>query len=167
MSSARPIDLYRQFIEGGSYDIHTASESTKRQLDKVFTPAERDMHVYKGMVIYEDDANMSGMQHAIESYSSTSESRRTAVDYADRAFDLQDEWEMGHTGVIDKPVTPLIVNLTIKKGTPIADARKLLGSGGMRQFEKEITVGRKVQYSYSNLRRVGDYWQVDAVVRRR
>ena len=60
---------------------------------------------------------------------------------------------------------------TITKGTPVADARKILGEGGMRTMEKEITVGRNASYTYSNLQKHGSgddaYWTVDAVVKKK
>ena len=155
MSGGRSVELYRRFIEGDAFSIHTADESTKRELDKVFAAATQDMHVYKGIPIDENEVNMRGLQQAIKSYSSTSMSKVTAEYYADTAYD------------IGESMVPVVVNMIIKKGTPIADARKILGNGGMREFEKEITVGRGVEYSYSNLRMVGDRWYVDAVVRRK
>ena len=152
------LELYRRFVEGGSYDIHTASEQTKQALDKVFTPAPEDMVVYKG--IPANYADLDNLESLIQSYSSTTVDSLVAQDYANRAYDIGENF------------VPIKATITIEKGTPIADTRKLLGTGGMKAYEKEITIGRNVNYSYSNLRvhnegEDDEYYTVDIRVRRR
>ncbi len=152
------LDLYRRFIEGGSYEIHQASEQIKRQVDSVFTPAAEDMVVYKGIVANYSD--LDNLQSMIQSYSSTTLDRNVAIDYADRALDTGEDF------------VPIRATITVEKGTPIADTRKLLGTSGMKAYEKEITIGRNVQYNYSNLQvhnegKDDEYYTVDIRVRRR
>lgn len=152
------LDLYRKFIEGGSYEIHTASEQTKRQLDRIFTPATEDMVVYKGIVANYSD--LDNLQSLIQSYSSTTIDENVAKDYADKALDTGEDF------------VPIRATITVEKGTPIVDTRKLLGTGGMKAYEKEITIGRNVQYDYSNLKvhnegEDDEYYTVNIHVRRR
>lgn len=157
-----PIEAYRLFTEGGSGYIHAVIfKGTKgnnqftsvfynakyknypKAIDKIMAPAEQDIHVYKGLPISKEEiSKMKGIKTNI-SYASSSISKVTAESYKDRAYDLDDD-----------SVVPLLMNITIKKGTPVADARKILGSDGMHGFEKEITIGRNTKLNYKNLRKV-------------
>ena len=77
-----------------------------------------------------------------KSFASTSYDRFTAKDYADKAFDSEEG------------LYAVFMNVKVKKGTPIADTRKLLGTSGMKGYEKEVTIGRNTKWKYSNLKRI-------------
>lgn len=154
--SQTALNLYSAFINGNSNEIHRAAESDKVKLDSVFTPAKESVTVYKGMAVSEEDIqNLSNINN---SYSSTSFSRTTSVDYANRAYDM------------DEGFIPLVLTVHVAKGTPVANARELLGEGGMRSFEQELTIGRHANWTYTNLRRQYDsvldeyYYTADAYV---
>lgn len=157
-----PIEAYRVFTEGESDKIHavifkgtkddnqstTSSYDAKyknypKAIDKIMTPAEDDIHVYKGISASKEEiSKMKGIKTNI-SYSSTSIAKVTAESYKDNAYNFEDDDHI-----------PVLMNITIKKGTPVVDARKILGSGGMHGFEKEITVGRNTKWNYKNLHKV-------------
>ena len=167
---SKGIELYRQFVEGGSLDIHRklgfdamsgmlikADAKAERDLESVFSPAESDIQAYKGLPVTEEDLErIRSGSFKNPTISSTTTSKVTAQDYANNA-----DYEM---------TVPLTMNIRIKKGVKIANARKLLGSGGMKGYEKEITVWKGTTWSYRNLVRhensYGDeYYTVDVVVR--
>ena len=163
------LELYRKFVEGGSPEIHEMlgydsinsrpsgqiNEKAARDLDSVFSPASSDMLVYKGMPVTEADlARISNGTYRNPTISSTSTSKTTAEFYAGNA-----DFEF---------TSPLTMNIRVKRGTRIADAQKLLGTTGMKNFEKEITIGRNTTWNFKNLRStIRDeeiYWTVDVTV---
>lgn len=157
-NKAEAIELYRKFIEGHAYEIHEGSEENKKKLDKLFEPLEKTTTLYKGIPVTEDD--LDNLDNLIQSYSSTSVNETVARDYADNAYDLDGEY------------APLIVTFTAEKGTPVLDARKMLGTGGMRGYEKEITIGRNVKYEFGepklHIDKNGDaYYTVEAKIKKR
>lgn len=162
------LELYRQFVEGGSYDIHkklgydpfsgettTVDKNAARDIDSVFEAAQSDIVTYKGMAVTDEVLGQiqSGTFHN-RSISSTSMSKITAESYAANA-----DFEF---------TSPLLMNIRVKKGTRVANAQKLLGKGGMKSFEKEITIGRNTTWKFKNLRTIDrggdDYYIVDVVV---
>lgn len=162
------LELYRRFVEGESAEIHEMlgynsmtgtstqiNEKAARDIDSVFSPANSDMIVYKGLPVTEADiARISNGTYKNPTISSTTTSRSTAQTYAENA-----DFEF---------TSPLMMNIRVKRGTQIADAQKLLGSSGMKGFEKEITIGRNTTWRFKNLRstiRDEDvYWTVDVTV---
>ena len=148
------MELFRHFVEGGSMDIHElagygmyggewreedVNEEKMRQLDSVFTPTEEELHVYKGQPMTEEQIQ-DIMEHGgffNYSLSSTSTDWHTAVDYMRNA----DE---------DFGTKPVYMEITVEKGVPVADVQELLGTGGMKAYEKEITIGRNVQWEVTD-----------------
>ena len=162
------LELYRQFVEGGSYDIHkklgydpftgeeiAVDRNAARDIDSVFEAAQSDIVTYKGMAVTDEvlDQIASGT-YKNRTISSTSMSKVTAESYAANA-----DFEF---------TSPLLMNIKIKKGTRVANAQKLLGNSGMKGFEREITEGRNTNWKFKNLRTVSkggdDYYVVDVVV---
>lgn len=154
-SSKRGIDLYRNFVEGGSSDINGINsnapilgESDLKALDSVFKPLDRDIVTYKGMpdfLTYLKEKTgqplhkMIGESFIDKFYSSTSKLKSTAEEYAANAF--------------EQGVTPSLITFNIKKGTPVADTIKTLGESGMKGFEQEITLRRNVRYTIKSAAR--------------
>lgn len=154
-----PIELYSRFIEGENWSAHEASEADKKILDRMFKPADKELTVYKGLAVTASD--LENMDNLITSYSSTSVDRLVGIDYANKAYD----YDFGD-------YMPLLATIKIAKGTPIVDTRQTLGTDGMKGYEKEITVGRNVKYTYTNLKKYTDkygdvFYTVDVEVRRR
>jgi len=163
------LELYRRFVEGESTDIHelfgvdsmygrelTPDEQAIRDLETVFSPAESDMVVYKGMPVTDEDIEQirSGSYNN-KTISSTTFSKAAAETYADNA---DGEYTL-----------PMTMKIKIKKGTKVADARKILGKGGMKEFEQEVTVWKGTKWKFSNLKehidRYGDTrYTVDVIV---
>ena len=143
--------LFKTFVEGGSSDIHSlagyigfdggydpakANERAMKELDKMFTPAQKEMKVYKGVPMTESEIRSTSNSVSVNhSLSSTSESKTTANWYSEKA-----DYET---------TLPVVMDISIEKGVPIADVQKILGGSGMKSFEKEITVGREVEWHYS------------------
>ena len=151
------IELYRTFTEGESDQIHNASEADKRVLDTLFKPATSDMNLYKGLAVTEQD--LQNLNDVIKSYSSTTKDKAVATDYANRAWDIGENY------------FPLIANVKVMKGTPIVDTLATLGPGGMHNFEKEVTIGRNANYSYNNLKvhnkgQDDEYYTVDITIKK-
>ena len=145
------IELLRRFVEGESVDIHRLAgvnammgfrydeskvdEESMRKLDSVFEPAKQEMYLYKGMpMTYEEIMSLEG-KHLNHTVSSTTTDEHTANDYAEKAADQE-------------TLFPVKLNITVEEGTPIADVQELLGTEGMKAFEKEITIGRNVVWEY-------------------
>lgn len=166
------IELYKKFIEGGSLEIHekagynmlgvydksNVNEKEMKLLDNIFDPAKNDIKVYKGVNASEFDLEIfeQGKKKINYTLSSTTTEKSVAEFYSTQSEEM----------------IPVIQNITIKKGTPIADARQLLGKEGMRSFEKEITISRNAEESYSNLKlhedKYGDeYYTVDVIIKRK
>lgn len=162
------LELYRQFVNGGSYDIHkklgydpftgettAVDKNAAKDIDSVFEAAQSDIITYKGMAATDEmiEQIRSGT-YQNRTLSSTSMSKVAAEHYASNA-----DFEF---------TSPLLMNIKIKKGTRVANAQNLLGSGGMKSFEKEITVGRNTTWKFKNLRTVTkhgeDHYIVDVVV---
>lgn len=169
------LELYAKFIKGGSGDIHElagynemkfgeydpkkANEEKLKALDTVFTPAKEEKVVYKGTPMTEDQINaMSGKEIVVHSYSSTSKDLYVAQDYAHKADDYEEFY-------------PVYANIKIEKDVPIADTLEVLGGGGMRNYEQEITIGRETVWEYSKFKKHGDddeaYYTVDVIVRKK
>ena len=157
------LELYRTFIEGGSGEIHeiagfqmgnyingynpqNADKKKLKELDTVFHPAEEEMSVYKGTWFDNDTKKYITGQSVNHSLSSTTLSKMVADQYSYRAYEVDG----------NGTAYPVIQKITIEKGVPIADARKLLGTDGMKAFEQEITIGRETVWYYGDLVKVTD-----------
>lgn len=157
------LELYRQFVEGGSFDIHRKlgydpmfdrlidpDSQVARDLESVFSPAETDINVYKGFPA--TDAQLDQIRSGSFSnptISSTTTSKAAAHHYADGDPEY---------------TTPVMMNVTIKKGTKIANARKLLGNNGMKAFEQEVTVWKGTKWNFGKLKPSGDGYVVNVTV---
>lgn len=168
------LELYRHFIEGGSYDTHKLAgiepftgdyqtihpefrdEKKLKLLDLVFTPCEKDIVVYNGTPVTEDQMDSFKSKYFSRTICSTTTEYSAADFYA--------------TSGDEEICNPLIIRILIKAGTPIAVPLKLLGEGGMKNMEKEITIGRDVWFEYKNFRMDPNsdedypYYLVDAIV---
>lgn len=172
------LDLYKVFIEGGSTNIHRLAgykdfgggydpklvdEEKMRLLDSVFTPAKEEMHLYKGnpMTQGEIDAILTNGGFFNHTLSSTSTSDKTAHWYMDNASE-------------DFGTLPVYMDIRVEPGVPIADAQALLGNDGMKAFEKEITIGRNVEWALEGTRTIFDsagdqdeYLEMKIVIRKK
>lgn len=163
-------ELYSRFVEGGSYEIHRlfgmdimtgeptqADIKAMRAMESVFSPTKTDLQVYKGLPITEEGLDIIRQgEMTNQLISSTSKSKVTAQSYS--VSDDEDE-----------SVTPLLMNITIKKGVKVADTQEILGTDGMKGFEQEVTVWKGTKWKFSNLRenvtRYGDTsYTVDVIV---
>ena len=151
------LSLYKQFIEGEAdvihkllgvdmvnneqYDPDMVDEQAAKDIDSIFTPAEKPITVYKGMPLYESQLEdiKTGNVFQNPTLSSTSKNFRTAQDYADRAYDIGDD------------LTPVFLKIRIEPGTPIVDTTDTLGTSGMKGYEQEITIGRNTEWIYENV----------------
>lgn len=171
---AKGLELYRHFIDGGMYDIHKLAgiepftgdfqtvhpefrdEEKLKLLDLVFSPCKSDMIVYKGIPLSEDAIKSYSSKYFSRTVCSTTTKLSTANFYA--------------TNGDEELFNPLIITITIKAGTPIAIPLKLLGEGGMKNMEQEVTIGRDVWFEYKNFRQDPNsdedypYYLVDAIV---
>lgn len=179
------LDLYASFINAGDlnptydssaihkfagydpfnrndYDPKRADVDKLMSLDTVFSPAKQDEVRYKGSCLTADTINeLSGKKEVLHSYSSTTVDRNVMRDYADRALDMDE----------DEIYYPVYETLNVEKGVPVADTRELLGSDGMRGYEKETTIGRETIWEYGEFKQHGDgddaYYTVEVAVRKR
>lgn len=168
------VDLYKKFVEGKSDKIHNllgvnmisggnySAESVNKEaaaaIDSVFTPSTKDMTLYKGLPMTEEmiDDIKNGKTYTNRTLSSSTTDRHTADDYASNAYNTED-------------LIPVVMKIKLKEGTPVADAQKILGSSGMKGYEKEITVGRNTDWEYGGIKNVGTeddpYYEVEVTVR--
>lgn len=145
-----------------SYADSKVDEAKMKALDSVFTPAKEEMTVYRGASMSaEEIERLSDKSHVVRTLSSTSKSSVVAEDYASRALDI--DWGEFY---------PVELNIKVEKGTPVADIGKLLDTEGhMSAYEKEITIGRNVEWEYGKMKkqidRFGDErYTCDVIVRR-
>ena len=145
-----------------SYTSSKVDEAKMKALDSVFTPAKEEMTVYRGASMSaEEIERLSDKSHVIRTLSSTSKSSVVAEDYASRALDM--DWGEYY---------PVELSIKVEKGTPVADIGKLLDTEGhMSAYEKEITIGRNVEWEYGKMEKQIDRfgeerYTCDVIVRR-
>ena len=165
------LELYRTFIEGGSSQIHAmagyvpfgggynpalVNDEQMRLLDTVFEPATEELHRYKGSPMTDEEIeqlkNGGFINHTL---SSTTTDVKTAEFYMGNASE-----ELG--------TKPVLMDITVEPGVPIADARALLGNDGQKAFEKETTIGRNVEWEVKSVKltqdKFGDEYYIANVV---
>ena len=165
--------LYQKFIEGGSSEVHKAlgvdmlgggkydpeavDEKAARDIDTVFTPSSGAKPLYKGLPMTQEEIDdiKNGKAFLNPTISSTSSDVNTARDYASNAYETEDQ-------------IPVVMKIKVEDGTPVADARQLLGNSGMKGYEKETTVGRNTEWKYGKVKNVGDdddpFYEVEVTV---
>jgi hypothetical protein len=155
---------YNPFVVG-EYDAAKADIEKLRALDTVFVPAKNEGIKYKGSSMTKETIDrLNGHKDLRHSYSSTTLDKTVARDYADRAYDIN-EWS-------EDVVYPVIETIRIDDGVPIANTLEILGEGGMRNFEKEITIGRETIWEYGKFEKHGSddddiYYTVDVFIKKR